>query len=31
MEGNNKMLIYTDQDGLTKIDVMFEEDTLWLT
>lgn len=31
MEGNNKMLIYTDQDGQTKIDVKFEEDTLWLT
>ena len=31
MEGNNKMLIYTDHDGLTKIDVKFEEDTLWLT
>lgn len=31
MEENNKILIYTDNDGLTKIDVKFEEDTLWLT
>lgn len=31
MEGNNKILIYTDNDGLTKIDVKLEEDTLWLT
>lgn len=31
MEENNKILIYTDQDGLTKIDVKLEEDTLWLT
>lgn len=31
MEENNKILIYTDHDGLTKIDVKLEEDTLWLT
>lgn len=31
MEENNKILIYTDNDGLTKIDVKLEEDTLWLT
>ena len=31
MDENNKILIYTDQDGLTKIDVKLEEDTLWLT
>ncbi|GAB6868583.1 virulence RhuM family protein [Bacteroides rodentium JCM 16496] len=31
MEENNKILIYTDDDGLTKIDVKLEEDTLWLT
>lgn len=31
MEENNKILIYTDKDGLTKIDVKLEEDTLWLT
>ena len=27
----DKILIYTGQDGLTKIDVELEEDTLWLT
>ena len=31
MEENNKILIYTDNAGLTKIDVKLEEDTLWLT
>lgn len=31
MEENNKILIYTDHDGLTKIEVKLEEDTLWLT
>ena len=31
MEENNKILIYTDNDGLTKTDVKLEEDTLWLT
>lgn len=31
MNENNKILIYTGQDGLTKIDVKLEEDTLWLT
>ena len=31
MDENNKILIYTDQDGLTKIDVKLEEETLWLT
>ena len=31
MEENNKILTYTDNDGLTKIDVKLEEDTLWLT
>ena len=30
MEENNKIPIYTDNDGLTKIDVKLEEDTLWL-
>ena len=25
MEENNKILIYTDNDGLTKIDVKLEE------
>lgn len=31
MDENNKILIYTGQDGLTKIDVKLEDDTLWLT
>lgn len=31
MEHNNNILIYTDGEGRTKIDVKFEEDTLWLT
>ena len=31
MEENNKILIYTDNGGLTKIDVKLEEDPLWLT
>jgi hypothetical protein len=31
MEENNKILIYTDGSGLTRIDVKLEEDTLWLT
>ena len=31
MEDNNKILIYTDCSGLTKIDVRLTEETLWLT
>jgi len=31
MEDKNKILIYTGHDGLTKIDVKLEDDTLWLT
>ena len=31
MEENNKILIYTDSKGLTKIDVKLEDETLWLT
>ena len=31
MEENNKIIIYTDGSGLTRIDVKLEEDTLWLT
>ena len=30
-EQNKKILIYTGADGLTKIDVKLEEETLWLT
>ncbi len=28
---DNKILIYTGSDGLTKVEVRLEEDTLWLT
>ena len=31
MEEKNKILIYTDSSGLTKIDVRLTEETLWLT
>ena len=31
MEEKNKMIIHTDESGLTKIDVKLEDDTLWLT
>jgi hypothetical protein len=31
MEENNRILIYTDGSGLTKIDVKMTDDTLWLT
>ena len=31
MQENNKILIYTDRSGLTKIDVRLTEETLWLT
>ena len=31
MNNQSEMLIYTTEDGLTKIDVSFEQDTLWLT
>lgn len=31
MDENNKIIIYTDDSGLTKIDVKLEDETLWLT
>lgn len=31
MNENNKILIYTDNSGLTRIDVKLEDETLWLT
>jgi len=31
MEDNNQILIYTGSDGLTKVEVRLEDDTLWLT
>ena len=31
MEGKSNILIYTGSDGLTKVEVRLEDDTLWLT
>lgn len=31
MEENNKIIIYTNESGLTKLDVRLENETLWLT
>lgn len=31
MDNNSNLIIYTTEDGLTKVDVTFEEDTVWLT
>lgn len=31
MKNTSNLLIYTTEDGLTKVDVTFEEDTVWLT
>ncbi len=31
MEYNSELIIYTTEDGLTKVDVTFEEETVWLT
>ncbi|MCQ2218982.1 MAG: virulence RhuM family protein [Paludibacteraceae bacterium] len=31
MDDENKILIYTDNSGLTQIDVKLEDETLWLT
>ena len=31
MENNSELIIYTTEDGLTKVDVTFEDDTVWLT
>lgn len=31
MKEDNKILIYTDNSGLTRIDVKLEDETLWLT
>ena len=31
MDEKNKIIIYTDESGLTKIDVKLEDETLWLT
>lgn len=31
MEKQSDLVIYTTEDGLTKVDVAFENDTVWLT
>ena len=31
MEENNMIIIYTDESGLTRLDVRLEDETLWLT
>lgn len=31
MEKQSELIIYTTEDGLTKVDVTFEDDTVWLT
>ncbi|MBR3645055.1 MAG: death-on-curing protein [Lachnospiraceae bacterium] len=31
MENNSELIIYTTEDGLTKVDVTFEDETVWLT
>ena len=31
MEENNRILIYTDGSGFTRIDVKLEDETLWLS
>ena len=31
MENNSELLIYTTNDGITKVDVTFEDETVWLT
>lgn len=29
--GNSNIIMYTTEDGLTKLEVTFEEDTVWLS
>ncbi len=31
MNNHSDLIIYTTEDGLTKLDVTFDEDTIWLT
>ena len=31
MESKSELIIYTTEDGLTKVDVRYDEDTVWLT
>lgn len=31
MENNSELIIYTTEDGLTKVDVTFQDETVWLS
>ena len=31
MENNSELIIYTTEDGLAKVDVTFQDDTVWLS
>ena len=31
MENNSELIIYTTEDGLTKVDVTFDNETVWLS
>ena len=31
MERQSELIIYTTEDGMTKVDVTFDQDTVWLT
>lgn len=31
MDNNSELIMYTTEDGITKIDVTFDDDTVWLT
>lgn len=31
MDDSNKIIMYQTEDGLTKIDVTFEDETVWLS
>ena len=31
MENNSDLMIYTTEDGLTRVDVTFDDDTVWLS
>lgn len=31
LQNNSELIIYTTADGITKMDAMFEDETVWLT
>lgn len=31
MSNNSELILYTTTDGVTKVDVTFEDETVWLT